>query len=193
MSGNRIDEAVELLGLTEEDKQKLVSSLEKDADELTPEEGGLIIRMAGALRRKDEKENYKKRPTKKREADHKRVWTIIGAYTAFIAAACLAAVGANRGSSYDAWAVSLWAISLPYLCGAMLLDYRVRVVQRRQNSKVFGLLIGVGGASSYLGTTAMVASFSWLGALIFLLSPLLVALYLHEVSALGGEGPFEEL
>ena len=90
MTSNRIDEAIELIGLTEEDKRKLVSSLQKDADELTPEEVGLITRMVRALKRKDEKENYKKRPRKKREADHKRVWTIIGAYTAFIAAACLA-------------------------------------------------------------------------------------------------------
>ena len=180
------------LDLSEDEQKTLKSAMKKDSDELNGEEAALLIKAAGVIRREDRREEYKNKSHSERELDHQRAQKLFGAYTAFIAAACLTVISSSNESSYYAWAISFWIISLPFLTGGILLDYRIRVVQKRENSRVYGLFFGVGGISSHIGTSIMTAYFSWLAALIFALSPLLVAFLFHEVAALGGKESFED-
>jgi predicted membrane channel-forming protein YqfA (hemolysin III family) len=193
MSENRIDEAALLLGLSSEEQEKLHEGLMKNNEELTREEAKLVIEAGIALGRNDAKANYKKRSLTEREQDHERVSNILGGYTAFIAAALLTMISADRGNGYDVWAISFWFISLPYLCGALLIDFRIKVEQKRKHSKILSYVCMAGLLLSHIGNTAIIASFSWLAAMFLLLSIFVVGFLTHEVTVLGGNENFEDL
>ena len=187
------EQALQRLEITPEQRLVIDNAKAKEADDWSLEEADLIIRVSREARRLQAVDEYKALPRDEREREHQRVWQLIGGYTAFIAAACLAVISSSKSEGSHAFAFSFWAISLPFLCGAMLLDYHVRVKQARLNSKVRSLLVTVGALSSHLGTTGMVSTYSWFAAVVYGLCPLLVGLYLHETIALGGGRKFEDL
>ncbi len=187
------EQALQRLEITPEQRLVIDNAKAKEADDWSLEEADLIIRVSREARRLQAVDEYKALPQDDREREHQRVWQLIGGYTAFIAAACLAVISSSKSEGSHAFAFSFWAISLPFLCGAMLLDYHVRVKQARLNSKVRSLLVTVGALSSHLGTTGMVSTYSWFAAVVYGLCPLLVGLYLHETIALGGGRKFEDL
>lgn len=179
--------------LSVEDKEELERIRAKDIDDLSTTEVDALFRITSELQKKIDSQQYKKRPKKKRVEDHQKVLQILGGYTAFITAACLTIVSRNHVSAYDSWALSLWAISLPFLTGTIILDHNIRVNQKRPRSRTRTLLASIGLVLSQLGTTVIIASYSWVAAVVFCLSALLVLFYVHEVTVLGGRESFEEL
>lgn len=194
MTVNELSDIAKRAGVAQEEFDNYLELTKKSPDDkLSYDEEDLLFRVAKALGKQIAKERYRKRPRRQRREDHQEIWQIAGGYTAFIAASMLAVLSSGRDSAFVSWAFSLWAISLPFLCGFMVLDRIIRVQQKRLNSTVRGLLMGVGFSVSHLGTAAMVSFFSWLGAVAYLLSPFLVAFFVHETAALGGRENFEDL
>ena len=187
------EQALQRLEITPEQRLVIENAKAKEADDWSLEEADLIMRVSREARRLQAVDEYKALPQDDREREHHRVWQLIGGYTAFIAAACLAVISSSKSEGSYAFAFSFWVISLPFLCGAMLLDYHVRVRQARLNSKVRSFLLAVGVLSSHSGTVGMVSTYSWVAAVVYGLCPLLVGLYLHETIALGGRKNFEDL
>ena len=113
---------------------------------------------------------------------HERKMRLVGAYTGFIGAAVLALVASDVASKPEAWAVSLWALSLPFLVSYLLLDFIVAVKQGREASVTRGFMSCFGLGLSITGTFAWLGSVSWFGAVAFLLVvALCVGLTLHVV------------
>jgi hypothetical protein len=68
------------------------------------------------------------------ENQHERNLKLWGGYTAFVAALLVATMGMGKDYS-RAWVIiSLLALSLPSLVAYMLLDFTVRVKQRRKKA-----------------------------------------------------------
>lgn len=159
--------ALQRLEITEEQRLIIDIAKAKEADDWSLEEADLMIRVSRETRRLQAVEEYKALPRTDREREHQRFWQMIGGYTAFIAAACLAVISSSKSEGGHAFAFSFWVISLPFLCGAMLLDYQVRVNQARLNSKVRSFLLLIGVLSSHLGTAGVVTTFSWVAAVVY--------------------------
>lgn len=122
--------------------------------------------------------------------EHERILKIFGAYTGFIAAAILAIVtSGSRSPAFD-WALSLWVFSLPPLLSYQLLDYHVRVRQKRSKSAIRGVMLGVGIGLSNLGVFALLTSYSWIAAALYLLALPIWPLFVREVAGLGWHKEF---
>lgn len=194
MTDKELNDIAKRAGVSNEELDKYLEITKNlTFDSLSPEEEDILFRVGGSIRKQKAKEDYSKRPRQHRLDDHRKIWQMAGAYTAFIAGALLAVISSGRDGTAISWAFAYWAISLPFLCGFMIIDEIIRVRQRRLNSKVRGLLAMGGFGLSHLGTTASVSSFSWLGAIVYFLSPFLVLFYVHETAALGGSENFEDM
>jgi hypothetical protein len=193
-SNTELYDIAERAGISSEDFDKYFEIASKPpSSSLSDEDADLLFRIGGAIQKQKAKEEYGKKSRRRRLEDHQKVWQIGAAYTAFIAGAFLAVISSERGGGNISWAFSLWAISLPFLCGGLILDGIIRVAQGRLYSKVRGGLMGVGLGLSHLGTAAIVSSFSWIGAMIYFLSPLLVSFLVQETAVLGGGKNFQDL
>ena len=120
------------------------------------------------------------------QPSHERVSKLHGAYSAFIAAAVISLISGDGHLSSAGWAICLWTLSLPWLISFILLDYIVRERQKRPVSAVRGLAILLGYGLSNAGTAALLTSYSWIAAIIYLISLPICMLYIHEVGGLGG-------
>jgi len=132
-------------------------------------------------------------PEELEHLSHERVVKMHGAYTAFIAAAVISLISGDGHLRLEGWSICLWTLSLPPLITLLLLDYIVRVCQRRKASGIRGLMTLLGYGLSNLGTAALMFNFSWVAAGAYLFSVLLCALLLHVVSSFGWFENFKEL
>lgn len=127
------------------------------------------------------------------QPSHDRVAKLHGTYTAFIAASIISLISGDGHITSESWAISLWALSLPWLVSFVLLDYIVRERQKRSKSVTRGLMLALGYGFSNLGTAALITHYSWLAAIFFTASIPLCSLFIHEVAGLGWHKRFEEL
>jgi hypothetical protein len=123
---------------------------------------------------------------------HKRVEKMLGAYTAFIAAAVISLISGDGHIKSENWAICLWVISLPWLISIVLIDFIVRG-QQRQKSATRGFIASMGLGFSNLGTAALLTHYSWIAAIVYLISIPICMLYLHEVGVLGRYDEFKNL
>lgn len=93
-----------------------------------------------------------------------------GVYTGFIAAAAVAVI-ASRGYRHgdESWAFVLWIFSLPCLASYMLLDFIVRVSQKRRSSATRGAMLGLGYTLSNIGIGVALMPFSWIASVSYML------------------------
>lgn len=124
---------------------------------------------------------------------HARVARIYGAYTAFIAAAVVSAIAGNGHIKSEGWAVCLWTLSLPWLVSYIMLDYHVRAHQKRRNSAIRGIMLFFSFTLSNLGTAALLTNYSWIVAIIYLLTVFICILLIREVAGLGKLEGFENI
>lgn len=187
------EQALQRLKITPEQRLIIEKAMDKEVNDWSSEEIDLVFRVNREARRLQAIKNHKELPEEDRERQHQQIWKLIAGYTAFIAAGCMAIISSSKSTGSYAFAFSFWIISLPFLCGVMLLDYHVRVKQARLNSAVRGFLMAVGMFSSHLGTIGIVSTYSWIAAALYGLCPLLVGFFLHETIILGGKKNFEKL
>jgi hypothetical protein len=124
---------------------------------------------------------------------HARVVRIHGAYTAFVAAAVVSLISGDGHIKTEGLAIGLWTVSLPWLVAFLLLDFSVRTQQKRQKSATRGFTAFLGYSFSNLGTAALLANYSWIAAIGFLVSIPVCLLYVTEVAVLGFYDSFEQL
>lgn len=130
---------------------------------------------------------------KRAEEDHDKMMRVHGVYTSFIAAAAVAVI-ASRGykSGAEAWAFVLWIFSLPCLASYMLLDFIVRVSQRRHSSATRGVMLGFGYTLSNIGIGVALMPFSWIASVSYMLLFLTcIALVRHVIDH--GRSPGSEI
>ncbi len=127
------------------------------------------------------------------QPSHERVAMLHGAYTAFIAAAFVSLISGDGHIKTENWAICLWALSLPWLVSFLLIDFIVRKKQNREKSATRGLMLLFGYGFSNLGTAALIAYYSWIAAIIFLISIPICSIYIHEVAGLGWHESLKEL
>ena len=117
------------------------------------------------------------------EDEHDKMMRIHGVYTSFIAAAAVAVI-ASRGykGGAEAWAFVLWIFSLPCLASYMLLDFIVRVSQRRRLSATRGVMLALGYSLSNIGIGVALMPFSWIASVAYMLWFLVcIALVRHVI------------
>jgi len=103
------------------------------------------------------------------EKEHHRMLTLMGGYTAFVAALFIAAIAMN-GSYARAWiAASLLAVALPSLTAYIVLDFTVRVKQGRKKSAARGLAAFLGFLPSLAGIVILIWYSSVVAAALFIL------------------------
>jgi hypothetical protein len=125
--------------------------------------------------------------------EHERLLQLWGGYTAFIAA-LLVATMATSGDYPHAWLIiSLLALSLPSLVAYMLLDFTVRVKQRRIGSMYRGLSLLLGFLPSLVGTTMVIGHFSVLAAVLFVVLTAFWALMIITVEIIGFRDPTSDI
>jgi len=90
------EQALQRLEITPEQRHVIDNAKVKEADDWSLEEADLIIRVSREARRLQAVDEYKALPRDEREREHQRVWQLIGGYTAFIAAACLAVISSSK-------------------------------------------------------------------------------------------------
>lgn len=127
------------------------------------------------------------------ELAHARVVKIHGAYTAFVTAAVISLISGDGHIKTEGWAIGFWTVSLPWLVAFLLLDFSVRTQQKRQKSATRGFTALLGYSFSNLGTAALLANYSWIAAIGFLLSIPVCLLYISEVAVLGFRENFKHL
>jgi len=127
------------------------------------------------------------------QPSHERVAKLHGAYTAFIAAAIISLISGDGHIKSEDWAICLWALSLPWLISFLLLDYIVRERQKREKSAIRGFTSLLGYGFSNLGTAALLTHYSWLVAIIYVVTILICAIYIHEVASLGWNESYRDL
>jgi len=90
------EQALQRLEITAEQRLVIDNAKAKQADDWSLDEADLMIRVSREARRLQAVDEYKALPRDDREREHQRVWQLIGGYTAFIAAACLAVISASK-------------------------------------------------------------------------------------------------
>ena len=117
--------------------------------------------------------------------EHERMLKIFGAYTGFIAAGVMALVDSRAHSPSITSAMCLWIFSLPPLVSYLLLDYHVRVRQKRKKSATRGIMLATGFGLSNFGIVALLTAYSWVAAAIYFLLLFGWPLLIREVAGLG--------
>ena len=84
--------------------------------------------MKGAEKERSEATHVEPSPSRD------RVLLVHGAYTTFVAAGVVSLISGDGHIKTEGWAICFWALSLPPLASYLLLDYIVRVSQKRRNS-----------------------------------------------------------
>ncbi len=100
------EQALQRLEITPEQRLVIENAKAKEADDWSLEEADLIMRVSREARRLQAVDEYKALPQDDREREHHRVWQLIGGYTAFIAAACLAVISSSKSEGSYAFAFS---------------------------------------------------------------------------------------
>jgi hypothetical protein len=113
---------------------------------------------------------------------HSKIW---GGYTAFVAALLVATMAISPDLPRAWIVVSLLALSLPSLVAYMLLDFKVRVMQKRKGSMYRGLAALLGIVPSLVGTTMVIGHFSVIAAVLFVLLTIFWLLLIDVVTYLG--------
>jgi hypothetical protein len=131
---------------------------------------------------------YRKRIQARKELS--REWwsrraKMFGAYIAFVAALMVAVATTDANLSTKSTAVSLLAISLPFLVATVAVDFIIIMVQDRHDSATRGLFVAGGFLTSFAGIGYLVGAFSWTAAWIFWTAVLVGALLVARVGAIG--------
>lgn len=187
------ERAMVSLKITEEQRNIIAGTSKKDPEKWTQEEYELLHIVSGEARKIKRAEIHRNLPEFEHEKEHSRIWKIGSSYTGFLTAACIAIINSNHSGGSVDFAFTLWIIALPFLCGWIVLDYYVRVAQKRIYSKVNQKLLWIGFILSNVGTFGIICKYSIFGAVIFILSILIVLFLLDETIKLGGRKNFEEL
>src|SRR5271156_6301745 len=92
--------------------------------------------------------------------EHDRVSKMWGGYTAFVAALLVAVMAISRDLPHARTIISLLALALPSLVAYMLLNFKVRVAQKRKGSMFRGLALLLGMLPSLAAITMVIGHFS---------------------------------
>lgn len=98
---------------------------------------------------------------------HERIFKITAGYLGFVAA-LLVLVLAAGGDCHPRRLIEVaFALSIPSLAAYLLLDYSVRVAQRRKESAMRGLAMLLGYVPSFIAIVATLCHVSWLAGIVF--------------------------
>lgn len=117
--------------------------------------------------------------------EHDRVLKVFGGYTAFAAALLVAVMAVSTDLPHARVIISLLAVSLPSLVAYMLLDFKVRVAQKRKGSMFRGLALLLGFLPSLAAIIIVICHFSVIAAVLFTLLSVIWFLVIDVVTYLG--------
>ena len=117
--------------------------------------------------------------------EHDRILTMVGGYTAFAAAVLVAVLAVSSDLPHARVIISLLAVSLPSLVAYMLLDFKVRVAQKRKGSMFRGLALLLGILPSLAAITMVIGHCSAIAAVLFILLSVFWFLVIDVVTYLG--------
>jgi hypothetical protein len=181
------------LGVTEEEWCLSEGARQKgDPNLISAEEHRALFKVAWEVEKRLDRQAYEGREEADRLQDHVQFRTLLGAYGATLTAVCIAILSTGKTDGAASWAVSFMTLSLPWICGAVILDYKMRLKQRRPRSRVLTFMTYAGLSLSMVGILSVVSMFSWLTALLLLVSVVLVFLLVREANILGGGTGFED-
>ena len=125
--------------------------------------------------------------------EHERNSKLLGGYTASVAALLVAMFA--KGDAYPrAWLIiSPLALSLPSLVALAMLDFTVRVMQRRKKSMYRGLAAAPGLSPSFAGIAILIGHFSIIAGILFLLLVGYWMLMLFTVAVIGHRDPRSDI
>jgi hypothetical protein len=117
--------------------------------------------------------------------DHERVAKLLNGYAAFIAALLIATIAKSDNYPHAYIIITLLASSLPSLIALLIIDFHVKVNQRRNASMFRGLASFLGFLPSLLGITMLIGHFSFIGGVFFLLLTVFWILAVYHVAVHG--------
>lgn len=94
----------------------------------------------------------------------------ITGYIAFVITILITALNLDVKLRHLNLVVSLLFLSLPPLILLIMLDYRIRIMQNRENSAIRGFAYFVGLGLSLLGFTIFLSNYSFLASILFPIS-----------------------
>lgn len=103
------------------------------------------------------------------EKEHERRLKLTGGYAGFVAALFITTLAVS-GTYAHAWIVgSLLVVSLPSLIAFIVLDFTIRVRQKRKKSAALGLAFVLGFLPSFCGIVMVIGHLSIVAAVLFVL------------------------
>ena len=114
--------------------------------------------------------------------EHERIRRLLSGYVAFISALAIAVVTKSKEISNPELIISLLTLSLPSLIALLLLDYVVRIRQGGIQSASRGLAALLGFLPSLSGLSVLIANYSCISAVLFLLLTFGWVLIIYKVA-----------